>query len=65
MKNSKAVVAVVTIALVIAIGGLAGRTANAATPTVGLGTAASFSVLAGTPAITDQGLPSMALQPPS
>jgi ice-binding like protein len=55
MKNSKAVVAMVAIALVIASGAMAGRTANAATPTVGLGTAASFSVLAGTPAITNTG----------
>jgi LPXTG-motif cell wall-anchored protein len=51
MKNSKAVVAMVAIALIIAIGTVAGRTANAATPTEGLRTAASFSLLAGsTPA---------------
>jgi hypothetical protein len=55
MKNSKAVVAIVAIALVIAIGAIAGRTANAATPTVPLGTAASYSVLAGTPAVTNTG----------
>lgn len=55
MKNSRAVVAMVAIALVVAIGAMAGRTANAATPTVGLGTAASFSVLAGTPAVTNTG----------
>lgn len=55
MKNSKAVVAMVGIALIIAIGAMAGRTASAATPTVGLGTAASFSILAGTPAITNTG----------
>jgi hypothetical protein len=44
----------VGIALIIAIGAMAG-TASAATPTVGLGTAASFSILAGTPAITNTG----------
>lgn len=55
MKKSKAVVAVVGIALIIAIGAVAGRPANAATPAVGLGTAASFSVLAGTPAVTNSG----------
>ena len=48
MKNSRAVVAMVAIALVVAIGAMAGRTANAAhLPTVGLGTADSFAVLAG------------------
>jgi LPXTG-motif cell wall-anchored protein len=56
MKNSRAVVAMVSIALVIAIGAMAGRTAIAAgPPTVNLGTAASFSVLAGTPAVTNTG----------
>ncbi len=55
MKNSKAFVAMIGIAFVIAIGAMAGRTANAATPTVGLGSAASFSVLAGTPSITNTG----------
>jgi type VI secretion system secreted protein VgrG len=49
MKNSRAVVAMVGIALMIAIGALGGRTANAAGPApVGLGTATSFSVLAHT-----------------
>jgi LPXTG-motif cell wall-anchored protein len=48
MKNSRAVVAMIGIALVIAFGAMAGRTANAATSTVLLGTAANFSVLAGT-----------------
>lgn len=43
------------IAFVIAIGAMAGTAANAATPTVGLGSAASFSVLAGTPSITNTG----------
>ena len=48
MKNSRAVVAMVAIALVIAIGAMAGRTAIAAgPPAVGLGTATSFAVLAG------------------
>jgi hypothetical protein len=55
MKNSKAVVAMISIALIIAFGAMAGRTANAATPTVGLGTAAFYSVLAGTPAVTNTG----------
>jgi len=55
MNKSKSFVAMVIIALIIAIGAMAGQTANAATPTVGLGTAASFSVLAGTPAITNTG----------
>jgi LPXTG-motif cell wall-anchored protein len=55
MKNSRAVVAMVAIALVIAIGAMAGRTANAATTTVGLGTAGAFSILAGTPSITNTG----------
>jgi Ice-binding-like len=46
----------VAIAFVIAIGAVAGTTANAAiVPTVGLGTAATFSVLAGTPSITNTG----------
>jgi hypothetical protein len=34
---------------------MAGRTADAATPTVGLGSAAFYSVLAGTPAVTNTG----------
>lgn len=55
MKNYKAIVAMIGIALIIAIGALTGRTANAATPTVGLGTAAFYSVLAGTPAVTNTG----------
>jgi len=55
MKKSTALVALAVIALVIAIGAMAGRTASAATPTVGLGTAASFSILAGTPAVTNTG----------
>jgi type VI secretion system secreted protein VgrG len=48
MKNSRAVVAMVAIALIIAFGAMSGRTANAATPTVNLLSAANFSVLAGT-----------------
>jgi LPXTG-motif cell wall-anchored protein len=55
MKNSRAVGAMVGIALIIAIGAMAGQTASAAPPTVGLGTAAFFSVLAGTPAVTNTG----------
>lgn len=55
MKTSKLVAILVGITLVIAIGGLGGRTANAATPTVGLGSASFYSVLAGTPAVTNTG----------
>jgi len=54
MKNSKIVAAMFGVALIITIGAMAGR-ANAATTTVGLGTAATFSILAGTPAITNTG----------
>jgi hypothetical protein len=44
------------VALVLALGGLTGPSANAAGPTtVGLGTAAAFAVLAGTPAVTNTG----------
>jgi LPXTG-motif cell wall-anchored protein len=55
MKNSRTLAAVVGIALIIAIGAMAGRSANAATTTVGLGTAGAFSILAGTPSITNTG----------
>jgi len=55
MKNSRTLVAMVGLAFVIAIGAMVGSTANAANPTVGLGSAASFSVLAGTPSITNTG----------
>jgi type VI secretion system secreted protein VgrG len=55
MKNSRIVAAMIGIALIIAIGAMAGRTASAAPPTVGLGTAAFYSVLAGTPAVTNTG----------
>lgn len=49
MKKSKAVVAMVGVALILAIGAMAGRTVSAAGPApVDLGTAANFSVLAGT-----------------
>ena len=45
------------VALILAIGALAGPAANAAGPTtVGLGTAAAFAVLAGTPNVTNSGL---------
>lgn len=54
MKNSKIAAAMIGIALIIAIGALAG-TASAAPPTVNLGTAAFYSVLAGTPAVTNTG----------
>jgi hypothetical protein len=53
MIKSKAVATAVGIALVIAIGAIAGRTANAShVSPVGLGTAASFAILAGQ-SITD------------
>jgi len=55
MKNSKIVAAMIGIALIVAIGAMAGRTASAAPPTVNLGTAAFYSVLAGTPAVTNTG----------
>jgi len=51
----RAHVLAVGIALIIAIGAMPGHTANAATPTVGLGSAGTFSVLAGTPSITNTG----------
>ena len=55
MKNSKIVAAMIGIALIIAIGAMAGRTANAAGPaTINLGSAANFSVLAGS-AVTNTG----------
>jgi LPXTG-motif cell wall-anchored protein len=54
MKNSKIVAAMIGIALIIAIGALGAPSANAATPTILLGTAANFSVLAGT-AVTNTG----------
>ena len=53
MIKSKAVAAFVGIALIVAIGAMAGRTANAShVSPVGLGTAASFAILAGQ-SITD------------
>ncbi len=56
MRNSRGIIATVGIAFVIAIGAMAGTAANAAiVPTVGLGTAASYSILAGTPSITNTG----------
>ena len=56
VKNSKAFVAMVAIALVIAIGAIAGRTVEAAgPPTIILGTAANFSILAGTPSVSNTG----------
>ena len=55
MKNSKIVAAMIGIALILAIGAIAGRTAIAAgPPTVGLGAATSFAVLAGS-GITNTG----------
>ena len=47
VNNSKSIVAMVAIAFVIAIGAMTGRTASAATNTVALATAATYSVLAG------------------
>lgn len=55
MKNSRIGAAMIGIALIVAIGAMAGRTASAAPPTVNLGTAAFYSVLAGTPAVTNTG----------
>jgi len=56
MSSSRAIIAMVGIAFVIAIGAMAGTAANAAiVPTVGLGTAATYSILAGTPSITNTG----------
>jgi hypothetical protein len=56
MTSSRALIAVVGITFVIAIGAMAGTAANAAiVPTVGLGTAATYSILAGTPSITNTG----------
>jgi hypothetical protein len=56
MSSSRAIVAMVGISFIIAIGAMAGSAANAAiVPTVGLGTAASYSILAGTPSITNTG----------
>jgi type VI secretion system secreted protein VgrG len=56
MITSKASAAVVGIALLIAIGAVSGRTAGAAgPPPIDLGTAANFSVLAGTPHVTNTG----------
>ncbi len=48
MKRSKVLAAIVSVALILAIGAAAAQTASAAgPPTVGLGTATSFAVLAG------------------
>ncbi len=48
MKSSKVLIAMAAVALIVAIGATAARTASAAgPPTVGLGTATSFAVLAG------------------
>ncbi len=56
MIKSKALAAAAGIALIIAVGAMAGRTANAAHEApVGLGTAGAFSILAGTPSITNTG----------
>lgn len=63
MKSSRAIIAIVGIALVIAIGAMAGRTGDAAgPPTINLGTAANFSILAGTPSITNTGPTTVDLQ---
>jgi len=48
MKNSRTFVAMVGFAFVIAIAAMGGRTANAATPPVPLGTTLGFSILAHT-----------------
>jgi LPXTG-motif cell wall-anchored protein len=54
MNNTRPIVAMVGIAFVLAIGAMAGSLANAANPTVGLGTAGTYSILAGT-AVTNTG----------
>jgi LPXTG-motif cell wall-anchored protein len=56
MKSSNKIVGLVGLALVIAFGAMAGRTVSAAGPApLNLGTAANFSILAGTPSITNTG----------
>jgi hypothetical protein len=55
MKNSKALVAMVAIAFVIAIDATAGGTASAATAMVGPGTASGLSTLAAKPPIPTKG----------
>jgi hypothetical protein len=56
MNKPRAIVAMVSIAFVLAIGAVVGQAGNAAGPaTINLGTAANFSVLAGTPSITNTG----------
>jgi type VI secretion system secreted protein VgrG len=56
MNNRRAIGPIVGIAFVLAIGAMAGTAANAAiVPTVGLGSAATYSILAGTPSITNTG----------
>jgi LPXTG-motif cell wall-anchored protein len=47
--------AIIGIAFVMALGVIASASANAANPIVGLGSAANYSILAGTPAITNTG----------
>jgi len=54
--RSPALIGTIGIALILALGALAGPSANAAGPTtVNLGTAAAFAILAGTPAVTNTG----------
>jgi len=55
MNNTRPLIAMVGLAFVVVIGAMAGTAANAANPTVGLGTAATYSILAGTPSITNTG----------
>ena len=56
MVNSRAVAAVAAVALIVAIGAMAGPAVNAAgPPPINLGTAANFSVLAATPHVTNTG----------
>ena len=56
MGRSSSVIGTIGVALILALGALTGPAANAAGPvTVGLGTAAAFAVLAGTPAVTNTG----------
>jgi len=55
MNNLRPLVATAGVAFVIALGAIAGGSANAANPIVGLGSAANYSILAGAPAITHTG----------
>jgi hypothetical protein len=55
MNRHRFFAAIAGLAFVVAVSAFAAENASAAPVTVGLGTAASFSILAGTPAITNTG----------